>query len=348
MQMPPNAFQRLRQFGIIAVFVGIPGLVFWWSLSPDAGTHDWSAPTVPGEAPAWRPPPLTPLPQMSAPASPALVELGRRLFHDVRLSGDDTVSCASCHVIDQGGVDHQPTAVGVAGRMGEANAPTVLNAAFNFRQFWDGRAATLEEQAAGPVHNPIEMNSNWPQVLGKLAGDEEYRRLARAAAGQPLDADLIVRAIAAFERTLITPDAPFDRHLRGDEAALSAQARRGHRLFLDLGCVACHQGVNVGGNLFANLGVMGDFFAGRVVKKIDLGRYNVTGLDADRHKFKVPGLRNVALTAPYFHDGSVATLGEAVDIMARYQLGLELARADRDAIVAFLMSLTGRLPGEPQ
>jgi cytochrome c peroxidase len=339
--MPPKVIKRFRLVGLVAVFCGLPGVVFWWSLMSGAGGRADAAQKPPAAVLARRPATLVPLPQSLEPAKPAMVELGRRLFHDVRLSRDNTVSCASCHVLDKGGVDRRRTAVGVDGRVGDANAPTVFNAALNFRQFWDGRAATLEDQAAGPVHNPIEMDSNWPQVLGKLAGDQTYQRLAREAFAQPLSGELIARAIAAFERTLITADAPFDRFLRGEEAALSPKARQGYRLFLELGCIACHQGVNVGGNLYANLGVMGDFFAGRAIKKIDLGRYNITNLEDDRHKFKVPSLRNVGVTEPYFHDGSVATLDEAVEIMARFQLGLEIGHDDRDAVVAFLQSLTG-------
>jgi len=315
------------------------GIAFWRTLFPLSRPDERPAkPSFNRASTA-----LTPLPATLGAATPALIELGRRLFHDGRLSRDGSIACASCHPVHQGGADNRPTSVGVDGRSGQANAPTVLNAAFNFRQFWDGRAATLEEQVAGPIHNPVEMDSNWKAVLTALDGDPEYGRLAREL-DAPFDADLIARAIAAYERTLITPDAPFDRFLSGETGALSTQARRGYDLFQGLGCIACHQGVNIGGNLFAHLGVMGDFFTDRPVKKIDLGRYNVTGRAEDRHKFKVPSLRNVALTAPYFHDGSVASLEEAVDLMARFQLGVELAADDRAALVAFLHSLTGRLP----
>lgn len=293
--------------------------------------------------------PLAPLPPslgLLRPGDRELVPLGRALFHDGRLSRDGSISCASCHPIANAGVDGLPTSLGVEGRTGQANAPSVLNAALNFRQFWDGRARTLEEQVAGPIHNPVEMDSNWRDVLSRLAGDEEYRRLLRQSGSDPLSAELIARAIAAYERTLLTPDSPFDRFLRGDSRALSVQQQRGYELFQGLGCVSCHQGVNLGGNLFAHLGVMGDFFADRPTKKIDLGRYNVTGQESDKHKFKVPSLRNVALTAPYFHDGSVETLEKAVEIMARFQLGVELGANERDALVVFLHSLTGLPPTE--
>lgn len=288
---------------------------------------------------------VTPLPA-TLPLDARKVELGRRLFHDTRLSRNASVACASCHDLSKAGADGRPLAVGIDGRVGGRNSPTVFNTVFNFRQFWDGRAATLEEQAAGPVHNPVEMDSNWAQVLGRLGRDARYRRDFREIWRDGITAENIQRALAEFQRSLITPDASFDRFLRGDEAALSPLARRGWQRFRELGCIACHQGVNLGGNMYAHLGVMGDFFAdrGRAVVDSDLGRYNVSRREQDRHVFKVPGLRNVALTAPYFHDGSIATLDEAVDVMARYQLGVRLSAEDKAALIAFLKSLTGTLP----
>lgn len=286
---------------------------------------------------------VVPIPhRVSVP--PLRAELGRRLFHDRRLSKDNSVSCASCHPLNKGGMDGARVSMGVAGRTGDVNAPTVLNSGFSFRQFWDGRAADLEEQAAGPVHNPLEMATDWKQVLAKLDQDPALQRLAQSAYGRPLDAEVITSALATFQRTLVTPDSAFDQYLRGDGAALDAEAQAGWGLFRGLGCVACHQGINLGGNMYANLGVMQDFFAGRPAAKADLGRYNVTGREADKHLFKVPTLRNVARTAPYFHDGGVASLEEAVRLMARHQLGLELQPADVQRLVAFLRSLDGRLP----
>lgn len=274
------------------------------------------------------------------------VALGRRLFHDTRLSRDDTIACASCHPLNKAGADGLPVAEGIGKQRGTLNTPTVFNTAFNFRQFWDGRAATLEEQAEGPVHNPVEMASSWAEVLGKLKQDAQYAVDFHALWRDGVTAAHLTEAIAEFERSLITPNAPFDRYLRGDTQALSARARRGWDLFRNLGCVACHQGVNLGGNMYSSLGVMGDFFAerGRPVLKSDLGRFNVTGREEDRHIFKVPSLRNIERTAPYFHDGSVATLAEAVDVMARYQLGEKLTMHDRDDLVHFLVSLNGRQP----
>ena len=314
----------------------------WHSLSP----------RPPAPAQAYTPPatelPITPIPDTLV-LDARKVDLGRRLFHDKRLSRDDSISCASCHDLKLAGIDGKTVAVGVANQRGTVNSPTVLNSAFNFRQFWDGRAATLEDQAEGPVHNPIEMATNWKTVIEKLSRDPHYPGAFKAIWPDGIQAVHIQSAIAEFERSLVTPNSPFDRFLKGDGAALSADARRGWALFRNLGCIACHQGVNMGGNMYANLGVMGDYFGerGTPPTKSDLGRYNVTGREADRHVFKVPSLRNVARTAPYFHDGSVPHLKDAVTTMARYQLGLELSPADRDALVAFLEAQNGRLPAEP-
>lgn len=289
--------------------------------------------------------PLRPLPQtLNTDARKAA--LGERLFHDKRLSGDNTLSCASCHDLQRGGVDGQPSSTGIGGAKGPINAPTVFNAALNFRQFWDGRAATLEEQAAGPVHNPKEMGSNWNEVLGKLSKDEGLVAQMKDAYAEGLQPKNIQDAIATFERTLITPNSRFDRFLRGERNALTADEQSGYRLFKNYGCVACHQGVNVGGNMFQTFGVMGDYFAKRgSMAEADLGRYNVTRVEADKHTFKVPTLRNVALTAPYFHDGSVATLPEAVDVMFRFQLGRPASAQDKELIVKFLYTLTGEYKG---
>lgn len=290
--------------------------------------------------------PIRPLPRQLA-VDGAKAALGERLFHDPRLSADDTISCASCHALNIGGVDRLSRSIGIGGQEGPINAPTVFNSRFNFRQFWDGRAADLREQAGGPIHNPLEMGSNWEQVVAKLGADGDYRRDFEALYPQGITAASISDAIATFEGTLVTPDAPFDRWLRGDEGALGEAAREGYRLFKGYGCTACHQGVGVGGNMYQRFGVFGDYFAERgEVSDADQGRFNVTGFEEDRHYFKVPSLRNVALTPPYFHDGSAATLAEAVVIMARYQLGRELPDRDVERLVAFLESLTGTYKGQ--
>jgi cytochrome c peroxidase len=290
---------------------------------------------------------VTPLPR-DLNVNPAKVDLGNRLFHDRRLSRTGQVACASCHNLQTAGVDGQRVSRGVDNRTGTRNAPTVFNAALNFRQFWDGRAATLEDQAAGPLLNPIEMGSTWPQILDVLTNDADYVRDFDAAYRDGITATNVLNAIAAFERTLLTPDAPFDAYLRGEPSALSPAAQAGWRLFRTRGCIACHQGVNLGGNLYHNFGVMGDFLGDKSrASDTDQGRYHITGRPEDRHLFKVPSLRNVARTAPYFHDGSTPTLPEAVRVMARFQLGIDLTQAETGQIVAFLESLTGRYQGRP-
>lgn len=290
--------------------------------------------------------PVSPLPrQVVLPADK--IALGERLFMEPRLSRDDTVACATCHDLGRGGTDRRRFSRGVDGKIGTINAPTVFNSGFNFVQFWDGRAASLEEQAAGPVHNPLEMGSDWPEVIGKLNEDHWYHNTFGHLYAGGISAAAIKDAIATFERSLLTPDSRFDRWLRG-EKTLSDRELRGYALFKDLGCASCHQGVNVGGNFYAGLGVFGNFFADRGKDAPeDQGRFNVTGKEADRHFFKVPSLRNVARTAPYFHDGSVRTLSEAIRLMGKYQLGRELSPEETAAIAAFLETLTGKYQGEP-
>lgn len=272
------------------------------------------------------------------------IALGRSLFHDNRLSKDNSTSCASCHQLDLGGTDRQPVSTGIGGAMGTVNAPTVINSSLNIAQFWDGRAATLEEQAAGPVHNPIEMGSNWDEVLKKLNESQSYQARFNKLYEDGLTAKNIQHAIAIFERSLLSLDSPFDRYLLGDERAISDEVRQGYQLFKSYGCIACHQGKNVGGNMYARMGAVGDYFIRHEdINASDMGRYNVTGNSEDRHVFKVPSLRMVTLTAPYFHDGSVATLEEAIDTMARYQLGRRVNSEDTALIIKFLESLVGEL-----
>ena len=282
---------------------------------------------------------LTPTP---AAEPDAMVSLGQRLYHDVRLSGDDTVSCASCHDIAKGGDDGLKTSTGIKGATGPINAPTVLNSAFNFRQFWDGRAATLADQAKGPVTNPLEMGAAWPAVIAKLEQDADYRQAFAAAFGDAtVNEDRIATAIARFEETLITP-APFDRFLLGEADAISADAKRGYALFKGYGCVACHQGVNVGGNLYQKFGALQAAF--EIQTDVDKGRQNITKNAADAGVFKVPSLRNVEQTAPYFHLGTVDKLGDAVRVMGSSQLGRTIPDDEIALIVEFLRSLTGEAP----
>jgi cytochrome c peroxidase len=269
------------------------------------------------------------------------VRLGRALFQDPRLSGDGTIACASCHDIAHGGDDGRARSLGVEGREGSVNAPSVLNRSFDFRLFWDGRASNLLEQVEGPLHNPVEMNSSWDIALTRLADDRDFVERFTRVYPSGLSPASVRDAIATFERALITPGSAVDRFLCGDDQALTPAARRGYDLFLGYGCVACHQGRNAGGNMFQRFGIMGDYFADRgQLTPADLGRFNQTGNESDRYVFKVPSLRNVEHTAPYFHDGSTATLEGAIQIMGRYQLGRELSQQDIADLAAFLRALS--------
>jgi len=291
--------------------------------------------------------PVVPLP-LALSLDSRKVELGRRLFNDARLSGDGSVSCAHCHDLATGGVDRQPRSRGIGGKEGAINAPTVFNSGFNFRQFWDGRAETLEDQIDGPLQHPAEMASTWPQAIAALSDDRQYRTEFKAIYRDGIAPRNVKDAIATFERSLITPDSRLDRFLRGDRAALNEEELAGYRLFKQIGCTSCHQGLNIGGNMYQKLGIMEDYFtAGGKTSAADLGRFNITQREEDRHFFKVPSLRNVAVTPPYLHDGSAKTLEDAVKVMARYQLGNELAPADVARLVAFLRTLTGEYQGKP-
>ncbi|MCL2589628.1 MAG: cytochrome-c peroxidase [Betaproteobacteria bacterium] len=292
--------------------------------------------------------PILPIPSLSSEnIQSGKVLLGERLFHDPMLSGDGTVSCATCHDLSRSGADGRKTAVGVGYALGSFNTPTVFNTVFNFRQFWNGRVTTLADQVSDPLTNIAEMASSWVIVIRRVSEDKEYRKAFDSEYDGEISEKTIADAIACFETTLLTPNSLFDRFLDGDTTAISDEAKEGYRLFTDYGCISCHQGINIGGNFFQRFGVMGDYFTDRGnLTKADLGRYNITGREEDLYVFKVPGLRNVAVTAPYFHDGSVETLDKAIEIMSRYQLGRELSKEDRRYIAAFLESLTGEYRGE--
>jgi cytochrome c peroxidase len=284
--------------------------------------------------------PVQPIPQ-SLPVNDEKVALGMRLYHDPRLSGDNSISCAHCHQLGAGGVDGRKTSRGVGGAIGPINAPTVFNSVFNIEQFWDGRAADLQAQAGGPPLNPIEMASkSWDEITGKLKNDPILTRDFTAVYPQGFSGESITDAIAEFEKTLITPNAPFDKFLRGDESALTAQQKQGYKLFKENKCATCHSGKILGGRSFEPLGLKKDFGFGDITPA-DIGRMNVTQDTRDRLRQKVPTLRNVALTAPYFHRGDISTLDEAVKQMLKYQVGTSLPQQDVDDIVAFLHSLNG-------
>jgi cytochrome c peroxidase len=315
------------------------------ALGRNPGVRDLNEASAATEPVALDGEPISPLP-LTISLDVRKVELGRRLFNDSRLSRDNTISCASCHDLKQNGAGDQARSAGVGGALGDRNAPTVFNSGFNFRQFWDGRAETLEDQIDGPIHDRKEMATDWPQILDKLRADADYVTAFSSIYGRSIDSVAVKDAIATFERSLITPESPFDRYLGGDRSALTEEEKEGYRLFKESGCSSCHQGILVGGNMFEKLGIIRTYFADRgQISKSDLGRFNITGNEADRFTFKVPSLRNVARTAPYFHDGSAQTLEEAVAVMAKYQLGRELNDNDVHRIAQFLESLNGKLPG---
>lgn len=295
-------------------------------------------------------PPLTNEPISPIPPSVDLdgrkVELGERLFNDPVLSHDDSVSCATCHSLTKGGTDQLTRSIGIGGHSGSINAPTVFNSSYNFKQFWDGRAETLEDQIDGPTQAAQEMGSNWAEIINKLSQSARYVGDFGKIYADGIQRDNVKDAIATFERSLITPNSRFDQYLLGNRDALTTEEKQGYYLFKEYGCASCHQGVNIGGNLFQKFGVMSSRSdAGSNATKADLGRFNVTGQEADKFVFKVPSLRNVALTAPYFHDGSVTQLDQAVTIMSVTQLGRPLTVAETAAIVKFLKSLSGEYKG---
>jgi len=295
--------------------------------------------------------PVQPIPE-SLPVNAAQAELGRRLFFEKGLSEDGSMTCASCHGLGTGGVDNRVTADGIHHQTGPINVPTVYDSVFNMSQFWNGRAASLADQAAGPVMNPIEMGSHdWAEVARKVGADPTYVDAFHAVYGESatIDRTTITAAIAEFEKTLITPDSRFDQYLKGDETAITAQEKHGYDLFKSVGCSGCHSGVAMGGQAYEVMGLEGPYFTdrGSPVQKVDEGRRAVTNADADLNRFKVPNLRNVALTAPYFHDGSAKTLTDAVREMARYQTpDHNMSDADIADIVAFLKTLTGKYQGQ--
>jgi cytochrome c peroxidase len=303
--------------------------------------------------------PLQPIPSIEAlfeeleiDFDPKKVELGRKLFHDPRLSNDDTLSCASCHDLRYAGADRAISATGVRGQIGPINTPTVFNSVFGISQFWDGRAASLEAQADGPPNAAGEMGSSWPQILGKLKRDATIVEAFQAVypeikSGDDLKTEQVLSSIADFERTLVTPDGRFDRYLKGDIDALTDEEYSGYQLFKSSGCTTCHYGVAAGGKAFQPLGAKRNYFEHRLpLTHVDMGRFNVTKDERDRHVFKVPTLRNVELTAPYFHDGSQPTLEAAVRSMSRYQLDKEMSDEEISLIVQFLKTLTGEYTGK--
>ena len=291
--------------------------------------------------PAWSAAePIQPI-QAAKPKNPAMVELGKKLFFDARLSKSGFISCNSCHNLSMGGTDNLKTSIGHNWNQGPINAPTVLNSSLNLAQFWDGRAKDLQAQAGGPIANPGEMGSNHALAVEVLQSIPAYvADFKKVFGNDKVTIEEVTKAIAAFEETLVTPNSRFDKWLKGDKKAITADELAGYKLFKDSGCVACHNGPAVGGNSYQKMGVVAAYTASSPAE----GRVGVTKEEADRFKFKVPTLRNVELTYPYFHDGAVNTLKEAVETMGRIQLGKKFTDAENAKIVAFLKTLTGDQP----
>lgn len=288
--------------------------------------------------------PIVPIP-LTAKVDEAKAALGQKLFHDPRLSHDEATACATCHRLAQGGDDGRPFAVTIDGTPHSRNTPTIFNVALNSRYHWDGAVRTLEAEAEAALHSQAMMNTNWPELMAKLRADPDYVAGFNAAYPSGLIQEHVLDALAIYERSLLTPNARFDQYLRGQDA-LTVEEKRGYQLFKAYGCATCHQGVNVGGNMFQKFGIFrGVGTSNRDETADDLGRFTITGAARDRRVFRVPSLRNVAVTAPYYHDGRVHTLAEAVDLMARRQLGKTLTAEEISLIVQFLRTLTGEYQG---
>lgn len=293
--------------------------------------------------------PIRPIAQ-KANADARKAALGNLLYHDTRLSADNTVSCASCHSLETAGVDNKQYSEGVNKQLGGVNAPTVFNAVYNFVQFWDGRAKTLADQAAGPPLNPIEMAStSFDEIIAKLNSDKEFVKAFLEVYPDGITQANITNAIEEFERTLITPNSRFDKYLLGNNDAITADELKGYKLFKEYNCATCHVGPNLGGESYELMGLRRHYFATRRLPMTaeDDGRYKESKQERDRHRFKVPGLRNIELTWPYYHDGTRATLQEAVKDMAEYQSGVQITDEETALMVAFLRTLTGEYQGKP-
>ncbi len=289
--------------------------------------------------------PIVPIPEPDI-VNPDIVELGRQLFHEPKLSRDGSISCASCHSLSTGGVDRLVVSIGIDSQKGGINAPTVFNSSLNVRQFWDGRAFDLLEQAGGPILNPKEMGSSWKHVLSVLNGDPAYLKKFSRSFSDGITISNVKIAIVSFEETLLTPNSRFDQYLLGSQDAITGEELAGYRLFKQYGCTSCHQGMAVGGNLFQKFGIMDDYFSDRGgIVEADYGRFNVTRNEIDKFVFKVPGLRNIELTGPYLHDGSIGTLNSVVEKMMIYQLGIAPVEKDIQLIVKFMKTLTGKYQG---
>ncbi len=291
--------------------------------------------------------PIQPIP-IDTSLDPDKIALGSILFNDTRLSRDNSLSCASCHILEVGGDDDLSVGKALDGNEHVVNTPSVFNARYNFRQHWDGASATLEEQIDETLHNHMVAGSNWDQLLAKLNEDAALVKLFEKTYPEGINKKNFLDALTEFEKSLVTPNSRFDQYLLGDISAISEEEKKGYLLFKELGCISCHQGINVGGNLFQKFGIFYDYLGERGnIINADYGRINVTNREADLHVFKVPSLRNVEVTAPYLHDGNAETLEEAIAIMGKTQIGKIICEDDINLLARFLKTLTGEYNGMP-
>ncbi len=288
---------------------------------------------------------FTPIPGVINDVIPARVTLGKKLFNDPILSGDNTISCASCHDLDKYGVDGLAVSVGIGGQKGRRNTPTIFNVRYNFVQTWDGKNKTLAEQARYAIEDENEMAEKIANVVHKLTQNDYYKKTFKQIYAAGLTETSLVDALEQYMKTLVTPYSRFDQFLRGDKEILSEEEIAGYKLFQSKGCIACHNGINIGSNLYQKLGIFDD---SKVRQMGDYGRYLVTGREQDKYYFKVPSLRNIEKTAPYLHNGAIDSLPRVVRIMAEYQLGQQISDTDINKIVAFLRSLSGKIPPETE
>ena len=340
--MPPAKFSHMPNHWGTSLDNDEKAVILSWAANERKAR--FTSPTVADE---FANEPLQPLME-SIPVDSAKVALGFALYHDTRLSADNTVSCATCHGLETGGVDRKQYSEGIKGQLGCVNAPTVYNAALNFAQFWDGRAADLKEQAAGPPLNPVEMgHKSFDDICAVLAEDKEFTKTFSEVYPDGFSQSNITEAIAEFEKTLLTPSR-FDQYLRGDKSALTAEEQEGYALFKANKCATCHVGMNIGGQSYDYMGIKNSYFdyRGTGLTDGDNGRYAVTKQESDLHKFKTPTLRNVMITYPYMHDGSINNIEDAVRIMHEFQIGTTISDTDMAKIVAFLGSLTGEYNGK--